>query len=715
MSAAQQEYLRLRQSGVSEDDAFRQALEWKQGLDAGPPMATPEQEAARPQYSPLESAGIGATNPFGWTDELMGALNAVYPADPRAQNAPAYQNYREMQSGQEAIDAKSAQDNPWSHKGTQIGAGAALTFGLAAPESLGGAMLSGAGQGAITGAGESQARPLEGEVAPFALDTVEGAAIGAGAGALGHGITKGGSAVYRKLFKSPEEQAFASATPGAKKLVKKVDPNAKSQVGFEDTQGEAFGKASGLEEHVSKKIGEDYQLRLSQKTGNAELGGLEDASRYYTKEHQAMLEQGAKQAKQTEQFLDMTVSDLAANPSALDKATTGGLLEKTLDDHIGSLRKIRSDSASPLYKAAEEAGANVDLASTKAALEDVAQRNRFNLSDAVPRIKTLLNELTDAKVFATSERHPVTIQTVQNLRSALTELLESDGTIIQNMSKSKQRQFAHEILNAIDDSLNKSALEGNAGAQLLQQANAEWRKHSGAIEEVTTDTVKKLLRVGADDAPDAVTQKFLAATPEQIRGVFKILGKADPEAAQQIRAQLLEDIFTQAGKSPKGGFLAQEMGRGFNASTAADLMQKNASKLEAAFAGDTNAMLQLRTMADLLKRVGAKVNTGGAASQSATNAAIDVMSRGAAGYKGWALSKFLRSVVNNESEFVKVLSSSEGIEAFNQAMRGTLQNNLSDEAAQSIINSLTHAGLTVKDTYEEPKEKRPFAGGKELY
>jgi hypothetical protein len=64
---------------------------------------------------------------------------------------------------------------------------------------LGGSMLAGAGLGGLNAAGESRASPVRGQIADYLKDIGKGAALGAGAGGLGYGLTGAMSGAPRLL------------------------------------------------------------------------------------------------------------------------------------------------------------------------------------------------------------------------------------------------------------------------------------------------------------------------------------------------------------------------------------------------------------------------------------------------------------------------------------------------------------------------------------
>lgn len=79
------------------------------------------------------------------------------------------------------------------------GVGTAFIPGLGLGKGLAGALKTGAALGAAQGLGESEADLMEGQLAEAARDVTVGAGLGAGAGAVGHGLARGVGAVASKV------------------------------------------------------------------------------------------------------------------------------------------------------------------------------------------------------------------------------------------------------------------------------------------------------------------------------------------------------------------------------------------------------------------------------------------------------------------------------------------------------------------------------------
>ena len=166
----------------------------------------PDEVKAGPNFSPLQSAGLGAVQgaTLGFGDELEGGAKALAG---KATGSPRdlkdlYQEYRDM--ARQRNDIAKAQ-NPKSYLGGNLAGGLATgvaTGGLS--EGVGGA----AALGALTGLGSSNADLTKGDVKGAAIDTGVGAGLGAAAGAIGNKI---GSALNPQKL---EQNASAAAIRG---------------------------------------------------------------------------------------------------------------------------------------------------------------------------------------------------------------------------------------------------------------------------------------------------------------------------------------------------------------------------------------------------------------------------------------------------------------------------------------------------------------------
>ena len=196
-----------------------------------------------------ESAARGALQgaSFGFGDEAAGALAAAIPALDREAVGNGqtfgerYRNARDFYRGRNAVAEKS---NPGTYLTGQVAGAVAPTLVGAGPANAGAALRSAAGQGALQGAGYSDADSARG----LAGDT----ALGAGVGLAGYGAGQ----ILGKV---------ASATRGAAgRILARAQGKASQQAADESAEAvaSAAGRLGGETQKGSRQI--ENLLRLEQ-------------------------------------------------------------------------------------------------------------------------------------------------------------------------------------------------------------------------------------------------------------------------------------------------------------------------------------------------------------------------------------------------------------------------------------------------------------------
>lgn len=139
----------------------------------------------------------------GYSDEMVAYLESKMPALAvpmgellEGKRGPESLTYQEARAGQRALEDKAAVDQPEASLAGNIAGSvtqALSPLGRAIPagKGLSGALKTGAGFGAFAGLGNSKADLTAGEVGRAAFDTVAGGVLGAGLGAVGHGLGVG--------------------------------------------------------------------------------------------------------------------------------------------------------------------------------------------------------------------------------------------------------------------------------------------------------------------------------------------------------------------------------------------------------------------------------------------------------------------------------------------------------------------------------------------
>lgn len=173
----------------------------------------------------------GATLDFG--DEIQGGMGRLMQAEVNLLpeklkdalrrhgidlvNADTSDAYRYVRNADRLANAQAQAEHGDAYTVGNL-AGAAATAPLlpgGAAKTLGGMMKAGAIMGAASGLGSSEAELGDGEYGRAALDTGVGGLVGAGAGALGFGIGKGGEWLGKKLIQKGATRAAAAESKAA--------------------------------------------------------------------------------------------------------------------------------------------------------------------------------------------------------------------------------------------------------------------------------------------------------------------------------------------------------------------------------------------------------------------------------------------------------------------------------------------------------------------
>lgn len=162
-----------------------------------------EEKKAYIEQHPSISAMQGFANvgTAGFADEIGAAINAPF-------SGSTYQELRDQYREGEKI---SADVNPKSYYGGMVAAAIPALFAGGAPQSLGQAVKTGAGIGAVSGLGSSEADLTKGEFGEAAKDTAIGGLTGAAIG----GATKVAGDRVAKAF-NPTELRTKVLEPGIK-------------------------------------------------------------------------------------------------------------------------------------------------------------------------------------------------------------------------------------------------------------------------------------------------------------------------------------------------------------------------------------------------------------------------------------------------------------------------------------------------------------------
>lgn len=204
-----------------------------------PPANTPDEEE-QPTNKPglLESAvrGVGQGVTLGFQDEIAGALDAAFTS----------KSYSQGRDEARAANEAARQAHPIAFGAGEIGGSVALgavTGGTAAAGrgAIGAAKVAGL-EGAIYGAGSSNADLTKGEVSQLAADTVKSAALGAGTGyAFSKAFGKYADDSIERRAKHLTEDIGDGAVPTAKRRLGQatgVNPNSETSLAVSILDGD---------------------------------------------------------------------------------------------------------------------------------------------------------------------------------------------------------------------------------------------------------------------------------------------------------------------------------------------------------------------------------------------------------------------------------------------------------------------------------------------
>lgn len=203
----------------------RRALSPQEVASLGLPAAAPK--AARRALAPEEASSLGLDGPsalesgvrgaaqtasLGFSDEIAGGLEALRDKM-RGDARPFEDIYRQHRDESRAKYKAAEAENPNAYLAGEVaGVVGSLAIpglgSLGAAKTLGGAVAGGAALGAAQGLGSSEADLTKGDVGGAAADAGLGALVGAGAGAVGHGV---GTLVDRVAGRAATGQRLAEA------------------------------------------------------------------------------------------------------------------------------------------------------------------------------------------------------------------------------------------------------------------------------------------------------------------------------------------------------------------------------------------------------------------------------------------------------------------------------------------------------------------------
>lgn len=239
----------------------------EEGFNPDSYLGNKESPQQNSQYSPLQSAGLGALmgGSLGFADEAEGGIKALANAPGNKKSLKElYQQYREV--ARQKYD-EAQKENPKSYLAGNLAGGVATGV---ATGGLGEGIAGAAGLGALTGLGSSNADLTKGDIKGAAIDTGVGGVLGAGAGALANKV---GSALAPEAL---SQRAGAAAVRG---LGGKVTPQnvAVGNTVLNEGLLPIFGGAEKTAQGITGKLGDiegQVQQTLKGVSENTSLPGV---------------------------------------------------------------------------------------------------------------------------------------------------------------------------------------------------------------------------------------------------------------------------------------------------------------------------------------------------------------------------------------------------------------------------------------------------------
>jgi len=675
----------------------------------------------QPEYKPsaIESAAAGLSQGAtgGFMDEIMGALNAVWPASPEGpgMGVGGVEGYRNMRDAQRALDVAAKVENPKTYGAGEIAGGvgaAALALPAAATASLPAAIGTGAAYGGVAGLGSSGADMTKGDVVGALKDAGISTLIGGAAGGVGYGLANGAGAIINRL---------RGTSAGAEQVARDIAStgNEVSTIDRATPQSTFAERGRQLEQMVSQDIGEKFRLRPSQLTGDPSLALAESKAMQFPGIMTKAQDEATKQIRQSAKWLDGVVAKVSSNPSRLDNAEVSDMVASTVERHIESLVNKRSADVGPLFQSLGNKKV-VNLENTAQTLKALIDEYSIVPGNNISRqLESTLKAITNESGNASE----ISAKTMSRLMSIWGKASYSNKTIIEGLQTAEQRMIAGKVSAALAQDLDQSVSQvannvRGATSQILQKSIAgqppplptsagdaatlkaardAWRAYSAEIENTATNTINKILKISGQDGGDTLVQKITAGSPRQIAGVFNVLNKQDPAVASQLRAQMLENLLVKGGKPSIGSPISGSLGIDkLQPGRALSLLSDAEPKLQAAYAGDGKSLLKLREIMELMQRLAQGSGVRGSQTAPLMAQSLQDVSKAAGiggGFHG-VLLNWLQSFTNNEAAVLRAVSTPEGIELVNKAMRvGVGKEKVSDTMARAIMASLTKLGI----------------------
>lgn len=178
--------------------------------------------------------------------------------------------------------------------------------------------------------------------------------------------------------------------------------------------------------------------------------------------------------------------------------------------------------------------------------------------------------------------------------SNLSRVIYGQGRLVDDVPMSQDQYLSRKLLNAMEDDLGDTISSGGIGkeaASALNQARSSWAQNSAQLERLRTDSLDKIYKqYEAGDAEKMASKIVKGLSNKNIRKTMSQIEKIDPDAAAQMRAAALSEMFK---KSFRGGDFKPGMFRNI----AKD--KDSAEKIHSIFWGDTSGAAAIRKIANI--------------------------------------------------------------------------------------------------------------------
>jgi hypothetical protein len=529
-----------------------------------------------------------------------------------------------------------------------------------------------------------------------ALTSTAGAAIKGVAGIMSPG---------KKLAK---EFAQEAATPSARSLAGK-------------TQRSYFDDSQQIAKEVSDLAGKPFSFDAAQATG---AKSLQTAKRTLSQTPEHMDRLYLEKQKQLTTFAtaaDKTIERAAANPNALDSADVGNAVAETVTQYVNKLKDIRRTVAGKLYGEADQMlGANRVIPTTNALAKarDVLADKSFYPDEATAGLASMVKKIEDAS----SQGGRINMKQFQDMRSAWRDMLH-DGDVITGLDKANQQRIARMVLDAMDADLEKAGTAPvlkNAISK-FREADEAYARLSQPINDVATKAISRLLKL-QDETPEMIVGQIRKMTGPQVTNLMKVVDKTSPASAQQLRASVLREVFSEgtAVKNADDLFGADLSSAAVSPVKFITTMRNNAETLVALFGNDKATAGRLRTLIAAADRLASGPDIAGsdtvakALSLGVIDAAKREGNRGILQMMQGKLMDTASDVLMRPGAVADLLSTSGGVKAFQAMIENALNppktKELAAKAMKQMMPAISKLGwlgardAVIPDSYKEKPE-----------